>query len=72
MKKSNKSQFEKDNAKQTVWETWFFVSFTVFGAYLFVGTLEGSEYIFPNWPYFAGIATINFLICLYYGIKPRN
>jgi len=66
------SQFQKDNAKQTVWETWFIISFTIFMAYLFVGILENSQEMFPNWPYFTGIAAINFLICLYYGLKPRN
>jgi hypothetical protein len=69
MKNSNKSQFDKDNARQTMGETWFVASFIILFAYLFVGTLEGSMQMFPNWPYFAGLALINFLICLYYGTR---
>lgn len=65
MKKSNEP-------RQTMWEMWFVASIIIFLAYFFVGTLEGSKTFFPNWLPFMILATINLLICLYYGFKTRN
>jgi len=58
--------------KQSMWETWFVASTVIFLAYIFVGTLEGSKTYFPNWCYFASASCINFLYCLYVGLKPRK
>ncbi len=58
-----------EETKQTLWETWFVASVIVFLAYLFVGTLEGSKIIFPNWLVFAPISGINLLVCIIIGLK---
>ena len=57
---------------QTMWETWFVSATTIFLAYIFIGMLEGSKTMFPNWCYFASLSCINFLYCLYVGTKPRE
>jgi len=69
MKKSNQTQFQKEEAALTMWTAWFISAFIIFFAYLFVGTLDGSIAFFPNWPYFFGLSLTNLVICLYYGFK---
>ncbi len=58
--------------KQRVWELWFLSSAVVFGAFFFVGTIEGSQEAFPN--LFLGFipAMFNLAVCSYYGIKPSK
>lgn len=58
-----------EESKQTMWEMWFVASVVIFLAYLFVGTLENSQIMFPNWLPFMLIACVNFLFCIYYGLK---
>lgn len=65
MKKSNLSE----EAQQTMWETWFVASVIIILAFLFVGTLPGSQETFPNWLPFMLASCINLSICLYYGFK---
>ena len=57
------------DSKQTMWETWFVLSFVILASYIIVGTMEGSVDMFPNWDIFAGIAMFNFIFCLYRGFK---
>lgn len=54
---------------QTIWETWFICSIIVFATYFFVGTLDGSKDMFPNWLPFFLISIINLITCLYIGSK---
>jgi len=58
--------------KQRVWELWFVASALVFGAFFFVGSIEGSLEAFPN--FFWGFipALFNLAICSYYGTKPTK
>jgi hypothetical protein len=58
--------------KQKVWELWFLVSVIVFGAFFFVGTIEGSQEAFPN--FFLGFipALFNLAVCSYYGTIPSK
>jgi len=58
--------------KQKVWELWFLVSAVVFGAFFFVGTIEGSQEAFPN--FFWGFipALFNLALCSYYGTIPSK
>lgn len=58
--------------RQRVWELWFLLSITVFGAFFFVGTIDGSQEAFPNlvWVFIPSI--INLAVCLYYGTKPSK
>lgn len=60
-----------NDPKQTMWETWFVSSVIILMATLFVGTLEGSRIIFPNWDIFAIVVFINFCVSLGYGMKKR-
>jgi lipid-A-disaccharide synthase-like uncharacterized protein len=64
--------FKTNKMKQKVWELWFLVSAVVFGAFFFVGTIEGSQEAFPN--FFWGFipALFNLAVCLLYGIKPTK
>lgn len=57
--------------KQSMWETWFVSSLCIFVAFLIVGVSQGSKQTFPNWPWFALASLINFLYCLYCGLKKR-
>jgi hypothetical protein len=63
---------QTEKIKQTMWEYWFVISVVIFLAYFFVGTLEGSKTIFPNWLPFMLASCINLIICIYYGVKTRN
>ena len=63
---------QTEEIKQTMWEYWFVISVIIFLAYFFVGTLEGSKTIFPNWLPFMLASCINLIICIYYGVKTRN
>jgi hypothetical protein len=63
---------KSEETKQTMWEYWFVASVIIFLAYLFVGTLEGSMIMFPNWLPFMLLACVNLIICIYYGLKPRT
>lgn len=69
MKKSNQTSFKKEQAKQTMWETWFVTSSVLFASIFFVATLDNSRIDFPNLPYLAIPATINLAICIYKGSK---
>lgn len=57
------------DTKQTMWETWFVLSFVIIISYIFVGTIEGSQDMFPNWYIFATIVMFNFILCLHKGFK---
>jgi len=57
------------DSKQTMWETWFVASFVILVSYIFVGTMEGSKDMFPNWAIFTVIAMINFIFCTVKGLK---
>lgn len=57
----------KEDSKQTIWETWFIISLVLLFVMLFIGTIENSKTIFPNWPYFAGVVIINLVLCLIKG-----
>jgi hypothetical protein len=59
----------KEQAKQTMWETWFVSSIIIFFAYFFVGTLENSKVDFPNWLPFMLASMVNLIICIIYGTK---
>lgn len=63
----------KDNRdyKQAMWEIWFVSSIIIVLGYLFVGVLEGSKYLFPNWPYFTTMAMFNLIICILVGTRKR-
>ena len=54
---------------QTLWEAWFVSSILIFAMYFFVGTLDGSMDMFPNWLPFFVISFINLITCLYVGSK---
>lgn len=58
--------------KQRVWELWFLSSATVFGAFFFISTIEGSEQAFPNliWGFIP--ALFNLAVCVYCGTKPTE
>ena len=71
MKNLKQSQFQKENSRQTAWESWFVLSFIFFIGIFFICTLEGSGEI-AELLYFLGVSIINLLICLYYGTKPRD
>jgi hypothetical protein len=60
---------KSEQAKQTMWETWFVASVVIFLAYFFVGTLENSIQDFPNWLPFMLASCVNLIICIYYGCK---
>jgi len=60
---------KKQQADQTMWETWFVISCILFGATFFVGTLENSRQEFPNLPIIGIITVINLAICIYKGSK---
>lgn len=65
------TQFQKENAKQIVWEHWFILSCITFAGIFFICTLEGSREI-KELPYLGVIAIINLAICVYKGCKPRD
>jgi hypothetical protein len=67
----NQEQFERENKQQLRWEIWFLISVVIFGAYLFVGMLDGSREYFPNWPYFAMLATINLFVSIIVGTRRK-
>lgn len=60
------------DSKQTMWETWFVISFVIFFTYFLVGTLENSVEMFPNWTPFMLLSAVNFVICIIVGLKPRE
>ena len=64
------TQFQKEDSKQTAWESWFILSIVFFGGIFFICTFEGSREI-KELPYLGAVATINLLICLHKGFKPR-
>lgn len=57
---------------QIMWETWFVASIVIFFAYFFVGTLERSREVFPNWTPFFILSIINLVVCLYYGLRTNK
>lgn len=67
----NQSQFQKEDSKQTAWESWFILSIVFFGGIFFICTLEGSREV-AELPYFLAVSIINLAICLYKGFKPRD
>lgn len=54
---------------QTLWETWFIFSCTLFIMAIIQGTMVNSKTYFPNFPYFFAISIINLSYCLYTGTK---
>lgn len=58
-----------NDSKQTMWEMWFVTSVVGVLSTIFLGSLDGSVEMFPNYPYWASAVMINFLVCLYYGCK---
>jgi hypothetical protein len=58
--------------KQSTWEAWFIVSIIASSSLFFVGTIEGSRDMFPNflWAFIPSI--INLAVCLYYGLKHND
>jgi hypothetical protein len=71
MKNSNQTQFQKEESKQFIWETWFTFSYLFFGLIFFICTLEGSREV-KELPYLGVVAIINLAICVYKGCKPRD
>jgi hypothetical protein len=65
------TQFQKEDSKQTAWESWFIMSIVFFGGIFFICTLEGSREV-AELPYLGAVAIINLLICLYHGFKTRD
>jgi uncharacterized membrane protein SirB2 len=57
------------DSRQSMWETWFVASFIIVIAYIFVGTMEGSQEMFPNWYIFTIIAMFNFILCIHRGMR---
>jgi hypothetical protein len=55
--------------KQSTWEVWFIASVLLFSAVFFVGTVEGSREVFPNYVWALGSSVINLAVCFYYGSK---
>ena len=68
MKNLKQSQFQKEDPKQTAWESWFVLSTIFFIGIFFICTLEGSGKI-AELPYFLSVSIINLVICLYYGTR---
>lgn len=64
------SQFQKDNARQTAWESWFILSLIFFGGIFFICTLEGSREV-VELPYFLGVSIINLVYCFYKGMTTK-
>ena len=60
------TEFQKEEAKQTVWESWFMMSIVFFGGIFFICTVEGSRAI-AELPYFFGVSIINLAYCIYKG-----
>lgn len=58
--------------RQKFWELWFLVSVVVFSAFFFVGTLEGSREMFPNFLWGLVPSIINLAICIYCGFKENE
>jgi hypothetical protein len=65
------TQFQKEDSKQTAWESWFILSIVFFGGIFFICTLEGSREV-KELPYLGVVAIINLAICVYKGCKPRD
>jgi len=68
MKNLKQSQFQKEDAKQSMWESWFVLSIIFFIGIFFICTLEGSGEV-KELPYFLGVSIINLIICLFYGTR---
>jgi hypothetical protein len=64
------TEFQKQDAKQTAWESWFIFSIVFFGGIFFICTLEGSKEV-AELPYFLAVSIINLVYCIYIGKKPR-
>lgn len=56
---------------QTLWETWFVSSLTIFGITFLLGTLSGSKDFMPNYWYYFGISFINVIASLFVGLKKQ-
>ena len=65
------TQFQKEDSKQTAWESWFILSIVFFGGIFFICTLEGSREV-KELPYLGVVAIINLAICVYKGCEPRD
>ena len=59
----------KEDQNQTAWEMWFVSSCIIFLCYTFVGTIQGSKEVFPNWIVFYIISIINLIACVIVGTK---
>lgn len=59
----------KEEAQQTIWETWFLLSIIALLGLLFTGTLINSRVVFPNWTAYTLLACFNLLACIIVGVK---
>jgi len=62
----NQTEFQKQEAKQTAWETWFIFSIVFFGGIFFICTLDNSRAI-VELPYLLGVSILNLAYCIYIG-----
>ena len=60
------TEFQKQDAKQTAWESWFILSIVFFGGIFFICTLNGSGEV-AELPYLLGVSIINLAYCIYKG-----
>jgi membrane protein YdbS with pleckstrin-like domain len=58
---------KKEQAHQTVWETWFVISLVLVIVIFITGLTPNSKIIYPNWPYYAIIVLFNLLVCIKIG-----
>lgn len=67
--KSLDKERAKEEAQQTIWETWFLISILALLGLLFTGTLINSRVVFPNWTAYTLLACFNLLACIIVGVK---
>ena len=60
---------DKDNSKQTMWETWFVTSLVLVIVLFILGLMESSKEFLPEWPYIFGLVIANLCYCLFIGNK---
>ena len=58
--------------KQSIWEYYFLAALIAFFALFFIGTIEGSKELWPEWPHYFAFTTINLLISIVIGLKKRD
>ena len=65
------TEFQKQDAKQTAWESWFIMSIVFFGGIFFICTLEGSREV-AELPYLLGVSILNLAYCIYIGKTTKS